>query len=79
MVTYIGADFFIGNVMIALHQKSVSIISIADLRSIGRKYQDFCNENEVDALVLLSGNQIENAVGSYSEFFDLIPLALIHI
>lgn len=54
MTTFIGPEFFIGNVLIALHRRNIPHISLADLRLVERKFQDFCNKEDVDAVTVLS-------------------------
>lgn len=79
MTTFIGPEFFIGNVLIALHRRNIPYISLADLRLVGRKFQDFCNKEDVDAVTVLSGDYLERALYENSDLFELLPNNLLRI
>lgn len=79
MTTFISPEFFIGNVLIALHRRDIPYISLADLRLVGRKFQDFCNKEDVDAVTVLSGDYLERALYENSDLFELLPNNLLRI
>lgn len=79
MTTFIGPEFFIGNVLIALHRRDIPCISLADLRLVGRKFQDFCNREDVDAVTVLSGDYLERALYENSDLFELLPNNLLRV
>ena len=77
MDVFVGAEYIIGNTLIVLHRrKGKEYVTFGEIRSIGMKVQKYCNENDVDAVILTSGYNIINAVYNFSDYFEYIAPVL---
>ena len=77
MDVFVGAEYIIANALIVLHRrKGREYITFGELRSIGVKVQEYCNENGVEAVILTSGYNISNAIYNFSDYFEYIAPVL---
>ena len=76
MDAFIGAEYIIANALIALRGKGQDSISISNVRSIGVQFQQYCNENNIDAVIMTSGLNISKAVNDCSDYFEYVESAL---
>lgn len=72
MDTFVGAEYIIANALIVLSRKGKDCITFSELRSVGVQIQQYCNENNVDAVILTSGDSISNAIFDFSDYFEYV-------
>ena len=76
MDAFIGAEYIIANALITLIEKGQDSISISNVRSIGVQFQQYCNENNIDAVIMTSGLNISKAINDCSDYFEYVESAL---
>ena len=70
---FVGAEYVIANALIALEGiKKDPCISVSKIRSIGVQLQQFCNKNNIGAVIMTSGLHISNAIENFSDYFEYI-------
>ncbi|MCL2046789.1 MAG: hypothetical protein FWG88_10455 [Oscillospiraceae bacterium] len=72
MDVFVGAEYIIANALIALKAKGIDQIKFSELHDLGIEIQKICNEKAVDAVLLLSGNNVTSAIYSFSDYFTYI-------
>lgn len=73
MDAFVGAEYIIANALIVLsRERGEDCISLSKLRSIGVQVQRYCNENNVEAVIMTSGLNISNAIYDFSDYFEYI-------
>lgn len=70
MYTFVGAEFVIANILIARAEKGRPEISLKELNDYGIHAQRYCIDHNVDALFLVSSDQIHNAIYNFSDYFE---------
>ena len=71
MFTYVGAKYVIANFLIALKKaKNKSAISLGEVNSLGMYIQQMSTETDVDAVFLISQDQITTAMYDFSDYFE---------
>ena len=71
MVTFVGAEYIIANSLIALKKtKNRTNISLSDLNKLGIYIHQMSIENDVDAVFLVSQDQVTTAVFDFSDYFE---------
>lgn len=71
MFTYVGAEYVIANFLIALKKaKNKSAISLGEVNSLGMYIQQMSTETDVDAVFLISQDQITTAMYDFSDYFE---------
>ena len=77
MDAYVGAEYMITNALIVLsREKSQNYISISQIRSVGVQFQQYCNKNGIDAVIMTSGLNISNVINGFSDYFEYIEPAV---
>jgi len=71
-MVFIGAEYVIGNSLVAVEKMGRDCISFRNLRYIGMKFQDYCNENNIYAIVRVYGDYISRALHEYADYFDYV-------
>lgn len=71
MFTFVGAEYIIANSLIALKKtKNRTKISLSELNQLGIYIQQMSIEEEVDAVFLVSQDQLTSAVFDFSDYFE---------
>lgn len=71
MVTFVGAEYIIANVLIALKKsKNRSKITFRELNNLGIFIQKMSIEKCVDAVFLTSQDQMASALFDFSDYFE---------
>ncbi|MDE7446791.1 MAG: hypothetical protein K2N15_13980 [Lachnospiraceae bacterium] len=71
MVTFVGAEYIIANSLIALKKaKNRTNISLGELNQLGIYIQQMSIENDVDAVFLVSQDQVTTAVYDFGDYFE---------
>lgn len=69
--TYVGAEYIIANLLIALkRRKNRLFTSLGELMDLGSYIRQMSIEKDINAAFLISSDQIENAVNSFSDYFE---------
>ena len=69
MNTFVGAEYVMANILIALKRKGEESITFERLREIGFQIQTSFNEKGLDAVILTSGDSISAAIFDFSDYF----------
>lgn len=70
MVTFVGAEYIIANSLIALKKrKNRSNISLSELSDLGIFIQKRSVQKDVDAVFLISQDQMASALYDFSDYF----------
>lgn len=73
MVTFVGAEYIIANVLIALkRRKNKAIISLSELNEFGIYIKKKSIESDLDAVFLVSQDQLNLALFDFSDYFEYI-------
>lgn len=71
MVTFVGAEYIIANSLIALkRKKNRATISLSELNDLGILMQKMSIEKDLDAVFLVSQDQLTSALFDFSDYFD---------
>ena len=70
MDVFVGAEYIIANALIVLKRKGVDQIKVTDLQSFGINIQKSCFEQSVDAVFLLSLDNVSAAIYNFSDYFS---------
>ena len=71
MVTFVGAEYIIANSLIALNRKkNRTTISLSELNDLGILMQKRSIEKDLDAVFLVSQDQLASALFDFSDYFD---------
>ena len=71
MVTFVSAEYIIANSLIALkRKKNRTTISLSELNELGIYMQKMCIEQDLDAVFLVSQDQLTTALFDFSDYFD---------
>lgn len=71
MVTFVGAEYIIANLLIALkRKKNRTNISLKELNALGIFMQKMSIEKDVDAVFLTSQDQLTDALFDFSDYFN---------
>lgn len=72
MITFVGAEYIIANLLIAMKKKqNRESISLKELSSAGVYIQKLSIEKNVDAIFLSSSDQLSTAIFDFSDYFEL--------
>lgn len=71
MVTFVGAEYIIANSLIALkRKKNRTTISLSELNELGIYMQRMSIEKDLDAVFLVSQDQLATALFDFSDYFE---------
>lgn len=71
MATFVGAEYIIANVLIALKKANKKeVISLDELSQAGIYIQKMCMQDDIDAIFLSSSEQVANALYDFSDYFE---------
>lgn len=71
MFTYVGAEYVIANFLIELKkEKNKTDISLEEINDLGMYIQKMSIERDVDAVFLISQDQISTAMYDFSDYFE---------
>lgn len=71
MVTFVGAEYIIANSLIALkRKKNRTTISFSELNDLGIYIKKMSIEKDMDAVFLVSQDQLTSALFDFSDYFD---------
>ncbi len=71
MCAFVGAEYLIANILIALKNKGVDEVSFQKLNEYGISVQRQCVENKIDVVLLLSIDKLHDAIYNFSDYFCL--------
>lgn len=69
MDIFVGAEYIIANALIALKRKGIDQIKVRDLQSFGITVQRSCIKQSIDAVFLLSLDNVSAAIYNFSDYF----------
>lgn len=72
MDTFVSAEYIIANALIALAKEGKDCISFCNLREVGRRFQLYCNENNIHAVIQVYGDCIQRVLFECPEYFDCV-------
>ncbi len=71
MATFVGAEYIIANLLIAMKKKkNRESISLEELSSAGVYIQKLSLEKNIDAIFLSSTDQLSTAIFDFSDYFE---------
>lgn len=71
MVTFVGAEYIIANLLIAMKKtQNRSNISLGELNKLGIYLQKMSVEKDVDAVFLISQDQLTSAIYDFGDYFE---------
>lgn len=71
MDVFVGAEYIIANALIAIKEaNNKDSITFAEIRKIGVRIQEICNQNGLAAVILTSGSLIKDAIYNFSDCFE---------
>lgn len=79
MTTFVGAEYIIGNVLIAQKKRNFNAVTFEQVRTVGRKLQEYCNNVGIDAVFVTSGDNISIAIDEFPEYFEMVKIRTDHV
>lgn len=71
MVTFVGAEYIIANSLIALkRERNRTTISLSELNELGIYMKKMSIEKDLDAVFLVSQDQLATALFDFSDYFE---------
>lgn len=74
MITFVGAEYIIANVLIAYKKiLNVDSVSLADLIKAGIYIEKSSEEADINAIFLSSRDDLKHAIYDFSDYFEFNP------
>ncbi len=70
-VTFIPAEYILGNIMVAMYKIGVEKISVRELFEISSFVQQSANESNANIVILLDSSKINDLKLNFSEYFTI--------